>query len=180
FDVLHGDAQFVGDDLREGGFFALTMWRRADHRLHLARRRDAHDGAFPQAALKAYRARYLTRTQTADFRVGGHADSQIAPLLACLCLLLTEIAVADHVERFFQRGFVIAAVVGQADGDLMPILERRDQVLAAQFHRVHVQFVRQFVHQPFYEEGCLRATRATIGIGWRGIGENAYRFAADI
>ena len=48
FHVVHVNADFVGDDLGEGGLLALAVRRGADKHVHLAGGVDAHGGAFPQ------------------------------------------------------------------------------------------------------------------------------------
>ena len=107
--VVHGDAELVRHDLREGGLLALPVRRRAGHHGDLARGFDLHRGRFPAARRQCDR-----RTQRADLAVSGDADPH-QPALgrapppdpAASCL------VADLVHRLVQRLRVIAAVVHQ-------------------------------------------------------------------
>ena len=86
FDVVDADADLAGDELREGGFFALTVRRGADEDVHLAGGMDADDRALPESALKADRAGDLRRTQAADLDVGADADAdQIVPAARAAC-----------------------------------------------------------------------------------------------
>ena len=62
----------------------------------------------------------------------------------------------------------------------MPVLERWNQVAAAQFNRVQVQLGGDLVHQPLDQKDGFRSTRPPIGVGGSGVGKDTDRLAADI
>ncbi len=113
-DVVDVDADLVGDDLREGRLFALTVRRGADEDVDLAARVEADDRALPETALEADRAGDLRWPEPADLDVGADADAQIAALLAQPRLLVAQILVADVIERLVERALVVAAVVASS------------------------------------------------------------------
>ena len=103
--VRHGEAELVGDDLRERRLFALAVRGRADEHVHFPARVDTNDRAFPETALESHRTRDLRRPEPADFDVGRDADAEVAALLARRCLLTPEILVPDVRQRFVERSW---------------------------------------------------------------------------
>src|SRR5690606_8150325 len=110
-DFLKGNAQFLGDDLGEGGLLSLTVGGSPGEDGYFTRGMDADGGAFPQSPLEADSAGDLRGTQSAQLHVGGEADPQVAPLFACFLLLLAELVVVDHLQGLVQRPVVVAGVV---------------------------------------------------------------------
>jgi hypothetical protein len=58
-DVVHRDAELVGENLGEGGLLALPVWLGPDEDVYFATWVEADDRAFPQSALEAHRASHL-------------------------------------------------------------------------------------------------------------------------
>src|SRR5690242_15844438 len=98
--VFHRVTDFVGNQLGKCGFFALSVWRCADHCLDFSNRRHAHNRALPQTTLETNRARYLAWAEAADFRIRGNADTQVAAIGTGSLLLLAEVFVAQDRQRF--------------------------------------------------------------------------------
>src|SRR5256885_2594159 len=81
-DVVHGELQFVGGDLREGRLVPLAVRVRAGEDGDLAGRVHADVGALVEARLRAERARHLRGSEAARLDVGGDPDAEEAALLA--------------------------------------------------------------------------------------------------
>ena len=145
-DVIHGDAQLVGDDLGEGGLVALALVANAGAHQHLA------GGMDPDLAgvehLDAGDVEGVAGTGADDLGEGGHADPHELAAPALLFLLAAQVPVADEVHRLLEGGRVVPAVVGPPQRRPVRELLRRDEVLHAQLHRIHPQLVGQHVHGP--------------------------------
>ena len=161
-------------------FLTLAVRRGADERLHLARWRNADDGAFPESALEADGAGNLARPEAADFAIGRNADAQETAIAARFGLLAAKVVIADHRQCLVQRRLVIAAVIREADGHIVPIHKWRDEVDAPQLDGVHLQRLRGLIHQPLDEKSRFGAAGAAVGVYRRGVGENADRFAINL
>jgi hypothetical protein len=108
--VLEGDAQLVGDDLREGGVVALAVRRGPDDGLDLAGRVAAQGGRLPAAAGVLEGAGHLRRREPADLDVGGDPDAELleVPVAAALGLLSAQPLVVDHPHGLLEQRRVVA------------------------------------------------------------------------
>jgi hypothetical protein len=78
-DVVHPDAELVGDDLSERRPFPLAVRRDSEHDVDLAGRVEADDRALPEAASEADGARDLRRPETADLGVVENPTPTYSP-----------------------------------------------------------------------------------------------------
>ena len=97
-DVVGINADLVRDDLREGGFLALSVRRGSNEDVDLAGRVEANDRAFPEPPLESDRSGYLGGAETADFHIGGHAYPEMATVLVGRGLRLPQLGVAHVVQ----------------------------------------------------------------------------------
>src|SRR6266545_3712168 len=86
-------------------------------------------------------------------------DGAVDALLAQRVGLLLDLGGIDVLEQPVERGVVVARVVGDADGRLVPGGERRDEVLAPDLQAVHAQLLCELVHGDLDEMGRLRPAR---------------------
>lgn len=87
---------------------------------------------------------------------------------------------AFHVSQFdgaVQARLVVARVIRQAHR--RGIRERADEVAAAQFSRVDLQFARSRFHEAFDHIRCFRPPGATIRIDGRGVREDRFHLGID-
>ena len=98
---------------------------------------------------------------------------EIAALGARGRLLVAQPVVADVCERLVERRPVVAAVVGQAGHDVVPVVEGRDQVAAAHLDRVDLDRVGEQVDHPLEHEGRFGAPRAAVRLDRRRVGIDA-------
>ncbi len=173
--VVDIDAQFVGRDLRERGLLALAMRRSAGQHRHFAGRIDLDRGAFPSAGRRGRR-----RTERADLAVSGEADAHQTSLLPRFGLFLAQLRIIHQLQRLLQRGFIVAAVVGQSGGGGERKLVGLRKVLQPNLRRVHLQFGRQHVHHALDAVRGFGPSRAAIGIGGDAVGEHADDVGEDV
>ena len=178
--VVHGDAQLIGHNLGEGGLLALAVGRRANEDVDLAGGVEAHRGALPQAAAETDGAGHLGGPKAADFAVTGYADAGNNTALAGVGLFVAQLVIVDVFQGYVQGCFVVATVVGQADGHVMAVVEFGNQVQAADSHRVLAHLRRQQVHQALQQEGGLGTASATVGLHRGGVGEAAVDVGLDV
>ena len=84
------------------------------------------------------------------------------------------------MQGFVHGRFVIATIVIQGKHVKVGELVRLDEVLAAQLHRVHPQFIGQHVHSTFQHVGRFRAARPAISVGRGSVGIDANRLEMDV
>ena len=92
-----------------------------------------------------------------------------------------EAGVVGERERLVQSRFVVAAVIDRAER--IAVGERAHEVRVPQCRRVHVQFARRPVHQPFDDEAYFRAPGRAVGLGRHGMAEHrpcAHRRRRDV
>ena len=178
--VVYRNAQLLGKNLGKGGFFALSVGRSTNEDVHLAGGVEADRGTFPQAAAEAHGARHLGGAQAANFAVATYAYAGVAAVLPSVGLVMPQLVVVDVLQRQVKDSLVVAAVIGQANGYIMAILELGNKVHPAHFHRVLTHFRRQQVHQPLQQEGGLRPTGAPIGLHRRRIGKTTVDIRLDV
>src|SRR5262249_6986334 len=111
--ILSWYAQLLAHKLRESGLLALPMGIGAGQHYHLAGGQHSHRRWLPETALKTHPARRGRRRDATDLDIGGEANSDIAPLLAKLLLLLAQGWIVDHLQCPVKRPLVVAAVVIQ-------------------------------------------------------------------
>src|SRR5438105_3546263 len=83
------------------------------------------------------------------FCEAGDADAHQLALLALFCLLFAEIIVADHLQSFVHGSFIVAAVVGPAQGRLVRELRGSDEIFSPKLYWVHLQLACQHVYDSF-------------------------------
>src|SRR3989454_10381763 len=147
-DLLHRDAELVGDELGERGLVPLPVRVRPRIHGHRARRVDAHLAGLPEARARAERARDGRWRRAARLDVRADADADVPPLRAKRELLLACLVVSDQLERASERRLVVAAVVRERHGRLVrsAIGELRDEVLAPELRRIDPELPRGAVH----------------------------------
>ena len=176
-DLVDIDTKTLRDQLGEGGLVALAMAVRAGQHLDRAGRIDAHFRRFPQADAGAERADRLRGSDAAGLNIAREADAAQLALLGALALALVEAFVVSHFQRLVERGGVIADIVVHDDRRL--VREALDVILLAELRRIHAELARCHFHQPFDNEGRLRAPRPAIGIDGRGVGIDAIHLRID-
>ena len=95
-------------------------------------------------------------------------------------MLGTEVFVAQHRECEIKRLFVVTAVVSDTGCHIKPVLERRYQVLAAHFHRVHSNLCGKPVQHSFNHIGRFGSASAAISVNRRGVCKHSDDLAANI
>ena len=101
-------------------------------------------------------------------------------MFAFVLLVMAELVIADVAQELVQRGGVVSAVVGDADGNVAVVVEGLDQVAASHFHRVDADSVADLVHQAFQQERSLGAAGAAVGFDGCGVGEHAVDVGRDV
>ena len=91
------------------------------------------------------------------------------PLCARLGLLLAQRLVADVRERLVEVGVVVAAVVGEAGGHVVTVVELRNEVLPPHLDGVLADLGGEAVDQPLEHVGGLGAAGAAVGLDRRGV-----------
>src|SRR5712692_7208012 len=141
--VRGGNAQFFGDDLGVGRLVPLPLALGAEARDRLAGRVHAYLGRVEH--LDAEDVEVPRRTGADDLGEARNANAHQLAFLALFGLLAAQCIVADDVHRFLQRHAVIAAVVLPAEHRLVGELLGLDEVLHAEFRRIHVELLRERV-----------------------------------
>src|SRR5690242_8533989 len=161
-DVLDGQAQLFGDDLGEGGLVALALGLHADAHDGRAGGVDADLSAVEH--LDAQDVEGIRGAGADDLGEGGDADAHQLAAGALLGLLAAQRGVADLVERFLERGGVVAGVVFPAGGGLVRKGVRRDEVFHADVGGVHLELLGEGIHHPFDGvDGLGDAEGAAVG-----------------
>ena len=81
-DVVHADAELVGDDLRERRLVALPVGRGPDHELDRAERLEANRRRVPASHRIANRAENARRREAAHLVVRREADADLLDVTA--------------------------------------------------------------------------------------------------
>src|ERR1700730_16722637 len=76
-------------------------------------------------------------------------------------LLLAQVGVIDRLQGLVERGVVVAAVIFPAQRGMIRELLFADQVLPADFRRVHVQLAREDIDHALDEIGRFRYAEGT-------------------
>ena len=176
-DIIDGNAEAVGDQLREGRLVALPMGVGARENLHRADRVDANFRAFPKADAGAQRAHGRRGRDAAGLDIGGNADAAQQSLAGGFGLALVDVGVVRQLQRLVEGLRIVAAIVAHDDGRL--VRELGHEVLAAELGGVAADFARGDFHQPLHHEGRLRTARAAIGVDRRGVGVDPVHFRID-
>ena len=146
-DVIGGDADFGGDDLGIGRLVPLPLTFGAHAGDHRSGRMDADFGRIEHGDAK--NVAVLGGTGADNFGKERNADAhQLARLAAleglALCRLFgPQSGIADGVHRLFHGRVVVAAVVFPAKCGVVGELLGLDEVLEAQFSRIHAQLLGQ-------------------------------------
>src|SRR6266852_2019624 len=176
-DLIDGNTELISDDLREGSFFSLPMWRgaRIDH--HGATLLNAHTRTFVEANRCA-----ALWPEAADLDIGGEADTHQLTITCgtSASLFSTQGLVVRYAERLVQGCFVVASIIDRTRGRLVGELIWFDEVQPAHLSRVFAQFSRNEVDNPLRDIGRFRAARAAIGVGGRFVGENDVGAEMDV
>ena len=93
----------------------------------------------------------------------------IPALRAGLGLLPAQVLVLDVVEHLLQSRRIVAAVVGEAGDDRVPVLEARDHVLQPDRGRIHPEGAPELVDQALDHERRFGTARAAIRLDRRGV-----------
>ena len=177
-DVLDRDAQHVGGHLRVGRLVALAVRRAADDHGGLTGEMDVHHRHAPERdAGRGLGGR--RRPQSANLDIGGEANADVLALFALLRLLTPKRRVVDHLQRLVQRNRVVAGVVGQPQQRREGLVLRPNEVLSPDFDRVDPGLPGDQVHDAFDQVGRLRPAGPAIGVGRRGVCEDANRPAVE-
>src|SRR5215831_1514789 len=121
-------------------FFALAVLVTAGENFDRAGGIDAHLRRLPQPDAAAERADRLARRNPAGLDIGGEADAAQLVVAGGLALALAEAPVVGDLQRLFERGVIIAGVVGHDHRRLMR--DRLDEILPAQIGRIHAHLAR--------------------------------------
>src|SRR4029077_17309434 len=117
--------------------------------------------------------RVVTRRWDAagDLDVHAHADAELLVVAGGSAggLLGAEVAVPGRVERFVERGFVVADVVGLADRRGVRLEELRDRVHPAHLGGVHADLGGEDVYAALDRGGRLWASGAAVGHDRSGV-----------
>ena len=173
-DVLNRRAQLLGHDLCKRGVVPLPL------------RADAHGHRNAPARLHRH-LRALVGPNARALDVGHHADADVLALLAQPRLLgFDEIVVVDEVERFVQRGLVVARIVAQGGKVLVDDFVvvgkgvRRDEIFAADVDAVDLQLLRGQIEQPLHDKDAVLPPRAAVGGDDGFVGEDGAKFAVVV
>ncbi len=99
------------------------------------------------------------------------------PFLADARLAFGEGLVLRHLQCLVEGGSIVARVVAHDHRGL--VRELGDEVLAAEFSRIHLQFARSGFNEAFDQVGGFRAARPAIGIDRRGVGVDRIDLRVD-
>ena len=138
-DVVEAHPEGVGHHLREGRLLPLAVGRDARHHRDVAAGLDAHLGALP-AAVPLQRRRAGTRAEPADLGEGRHADANEPAGGTGLLLGRAGGGIVEALHGLRQREAVVPAVVDGTGRCRVGEGVRREQVLAADLHRIHDEF----------------------------------------
>ena len=150
----------------------LTVGGCSSEHLHAAGRVHPDACALIAAPAHAQRGVDLRRGEPTDLDVARDADTPIVSACLCLGAALLEALVVRHRERAIERGFVVAAVVGDSADRVERECVSRDEVLAAHLGGVHADLVSEPVHHPL-DQVCglgpagtaVRVDRRRVGVG---------------
>ena len=106
------------------------------------------------------------------------ADAAQQPLGGRGRLALREAGDVGQRLRARQVGFVVAHVVGEADG--RRVREAADEVAAPDLGRVDAHLLRRRLDQPLDHVGGFGPARAAVGVDRSGVGEHAGDLAVDL
>ena len=167
--VAHDDADHrdrhveqVRDHLGEAGFMALAAGLGADDHLHHPFGLDGDLGA-------------LLGRPGRRFDVVRQPQAQQPTLGRRRLAAGLETVPIGQPHGEIHIGLVGAAVVARVHGVAIGHGVGRDQVLAAQLDAVEAELLTGDIDQPFQGEIDLGPARGAIGLGRRGIGEDAQR-----
>ncbi len=143
-DTLRGDAQLIGNDLRQSGAQALAMRGGADPRFDEPRWIHPHLDGFP-AGCDVHPARRKGRRAVAGaFGEGAEPYSDKPAAHARLPLTGAEAGKADRFHRDLQCLPIACRVEYQAGRG--PIWKSGDEIAPAQFARLDAELGGCFVH----------------------------------
>ena len=83
-------------------------------------------------------------------------------------------------KQLLQGIAIVAAVVGNADGNVAVVVKGFNQVAAAHGHGVNAGGVAHLVHQPFQQKSGLGPAGPAIGFHRRAVGEHAIHIGLDV
>src|SRR6266545_5844499 len=87
----------------------------------------------------------LRRSCANDFSERRDADTHQFAARALFSLFLAQILITNHVHCFLERGLIVAAIVLPAERRFIRELFWLDEVLHAEFGRIHTDLVREHV-----------------------------------
>src|SRR5215469_12795667 len=96
------------------------------------------------------RWRFLAVTHASDLDIASEANAELTSITAGAApgLLRAQLAVIGRFQRPVQSGDVIPGVIQRAELSPVRLGESRQQVLAADFGRVHTRLGREQVYRP--------------------------------
>ena len=169
-DHLRRQTQFCGDDLRIGGLMSLALRNRTHACDGAAGRVDANlagiEHAYTQDVAHFGRAGadYLGERHQAY----AHQRRRIW-VGAGFSLLGTQPFVIHRLEHLIERGLIIAGIIFKTERGGVRELRLADEIFAANFGFVYIQFLRQHIHHALDQIHRLGdAERAAIGYAARG------------
>src|SRR5699024_6024099 len=161
------------------GPVALSVARGTTESSHFPTGMDTNYPIFPETGLCAELGRHLRRCEATRLDVTRQADAEVSTLLTEFFLSFAEVVVAHHLKRAVEGRFVVAAVVGHGHRRLVGKITRGNEVLPAEFGRVHVDFARREGDQAFDHEQRFGPARAPIEVDWYCVSERTYHVAVD-
>ena len=177
-DVFDRDAEASRDHLCEGGFVALAVAVRSGEHRDAAGRVHTDFTAFEETGARAQRPRDVGRRKAAGLDVAGIADA--AQFAACLAFGLAFLKTGDirQLLGFVHAGVIVTDVVLQRDRRLVG--ELGNEIALADLVLREAQLPRGAGDNALEQVGGFRATGATVGVDWRGIGKPGVDFAVDL
>src|SRR5205823_1952312 len=100
--------------------------------------------------------------------IGRKAETAQLVMAGGFTLALAEPAVVGDLQRFLERGVIVARIISHDHRRLMR--EVLDEVLLAQIGRIHAHLARADLDQALDHEGCLRPPGAAISVDRHGVG----------
>ena len=173
-NVIDVGAKLLGDHLRKGGEMALPLGTDSGSDANTSARLDCDARAFVWSDASAFDIRYNAETDMLAF--GAQTG----------LFFLQKVVVVDELDGFIERGFVVAAVVGEGRKILVDnfvIIGKfvgRNEVAAADFDAVDTQLFGRDVEHSFHDEDAMLTARAAVGCDDGFVGEDGFEFAVIV
>ena len=158
-DAAYGDAELIGNDLREGGFASMALRAGAGRGNGRAVRIERDGGTF--------------LTPAAGFDIDRDADTDDLARAAAAVAVLLEVRIAGMVAQPVEGGFIVAGVQHLAGRAGMGERCCGHEVAASDLDRVEAGRKGGLFHKAFHQLTCLRPPRAAVYADRRGVGHDA-------